>query len=119
MNIKIYGCSLKSDVEDKYDGFINFVYAHGMLEEYNEYDLVYTTDKNLKLIEDSDNCILDVIYVAVDGKEFPAILYFWHYDCPFEGCSRRAYQHGLICDINDKEANEYAQKKFSERARYL
>ncbi len=114
--------------EDKGNKILDFVYLHGTIEDRNGYDLVAVNKEDFKVDLDT---ITDITVVFEDGTEIIARLYYWRVPSLFKLTGqttkkvgtpyiiRQESHHGLICDINDKVANEFAIQKFNERASVL
>lgn len=108
-------------------------YFHGHLEDDLGYDLGVITNKDELPVKGltvhySDGetkihqYIPDGIYlVEVHGVETPCIGYFW----PLVNESKRAPElnkvemRGLVCYINDGDANAYARQKYAEKSLIL
>lgn len=87
------------------------VYLQGNLQKINKFDVVGANVNLLRCLEEKKSVIININIVLTDGKIYKSRLYWWHDDANI--------QHGLICDINDKDANKYAIAKFKENANHL
>lgn len=112
--------------EDDDMQLVSGVYLHGELAKENGFDLVCQYIKDGDYIED-DEIIESVKVVFADGTEHKAIAYIWkspskyemHKYSPIPTCIVSEKIHGLICALDDKEANEYALEKFNARVEHI
>lgn len=86
------------------------IYLDGKLEELNGYDIVDVLPRDFRGIA-RRNLVQQVEVVFIDGTRHDAIAYTW--------MDLNSVFHGLVCAKDDKEANEYALKKFNERAEHI
>lgn len=122
----IFAETIKHETYSEDCDTIHGVYLHGKLERKNGFDLVYLPEYE-GYFEYKDDRIEFVDVVFADGTKETAILYFWNslaiyekkplLNIPVEVECR--LPKGLICAIDDAEANEYALKKFNEKARFI
>ena len=84
------------------------IYLHGTLEEENGFDLCNIEEPLSKDGTYMVDCIL------ANGNVRRSNLYFWTIKYGDETQLR-----GLVCDCNDKEANEYAREMLDERSVFL
>lgn len=92
---------------------LHFVYAHGILEDLADYDIVVVpTKKDCDLSERVEKCIA----VLPDGREVNATLYNWIYRI---GADHYVYSHGLLVASDDKEAIEHARKAYKEKRSFV
>lgn len=120
-------------------------YLHGKLQDVVGYDKAITTNcksagysrDTIDWSEINDNQVQevlqdrirpvmyvnDIIPVEVEGFDEPCVGYFWTTDerlIYWKGVEYPYWkQRGLVCFKDDKEACEYAQKKYNERTRIL
>lgn len=80
-----------------------FVYLHGELEKKNGFDGCYIA--HLPEADGEYECS-----VIIDNNTYAGRFYYWN----IEGMDR-----GLIVKAGDTEAEEFAEKKFKERAKIL
>lgn len=80
-----------------------YIYLHGELEEENGFDGCYVTR-----IPETDG-IYDC-KVIIDDTFYISKFYYW---------TRHGIDRGLIVKSGDKKAEEFAKKKFIDRADYL
>lgn len=91
---------------------LSSVYAHGWLEESNGFDLVGLKTDEISEFEKRKDGIYCVEFWNNDrDRRTHSYLYWWH--------DKEGRQHGLVCQRSDVNANEYARKKYDERAMYL
>ncbi|WQJ53504.1 MAG: hypothetical protein [Wendovervirus sonii] len=102
-------------------GVVNTVYLHGQLEAQVGYDCCSVSKINpkyLKILKDAKgitNSFLNlngIFEVSVKGVDKPCIGYFWVADTSKYFVNQR----GIIVFKDDKEANEYALKKYDEKS---
>lgn len=112
--------------EDDDMQLVSGVYLHGELEKRNGFDLVCQYIKDGDYIED-DELIESVKVVFADGTEHKAIAYIWkdpsQYEMtrysPIPSIKKQGRIHGLICALDDEEANNDALEKFNARVWHI
>ena len=124
--MKIYAEDLDtgdSILEEKDAEFLNGVYLHGDLAQLNGYDLVDINRADENPCK-QDQVILVTVFLA-NGMEKKAWGYFWKSPSKYKfynhipTIAETEIQHGLICSVDDRKANEDAMKKFNERAWHI
>lgn len=128
---KIYAKKLEDEsIFGRYKGFLPGIYLHGKLHEQNGYDIVVCAKKDEKPLLSEDTVeMVDVIFA--DGTTHKAFAYLWKSPAKYKFFSRfagdidipvadeLAQQHGLICDCEDKKANQEALEKFNARVDHI
>ena len=104
--------------------FLNFVYAHGKLEEEG-FDLTCEDKKDhfdKRRNINGEECVA----VLPSGKEIPALFFYWktvrvHVHDTWSGTWRQVCvdSHGLVVAKSDTESIEYARKCFNKRVKNL
>lgn len=107
--------------------YSSFWYLHGELEELVGYDKATILNmeeiphitKNCYFNGDKEYfdvvCVKDGIYdVEILGIDKPCVAYFWITDMDYI-----PNQRGLVCFKDNKEACEYALKKYNEKSQLL
>lgn len=111
--ITVYGMNFEfknSYINDEsiYKNNTDGIYLHGNLERINGFDLVamdhIPTQKG----------IYDVNVILKNGNIHKAKLYFW--TVLF---AKNIRNKGLICELDDTEANKYANVKYNANSEYL
>lgn len=116
--LKVYGYSYdfnKCAIHPNPKKMTNGVYAHGKLDIECGFDLVWIPDEGRHLTKPH---LEKVIFVYPDGRETFATLYSWHTSLHNWYGSEDVYK-GLVVKVGDTEAEEFAKKKYEERADYL
>lgn len=109
----------------------NWWFLHGKLEDEIEFDKGIILDNDsLKYLEytDKDNhkqykeyYLEDGIYdIKIIQLDKPCKGYFWTFFEEFGNIKGVVpMMHGLVCYADDKEANEYAYRRYTEKAVWL
>ena len=80
-----------------------YIYLHGELEKENGFDGCYIT--HLPETDGEYEC-----KVIIDEKAYAGKFYYW---------IKSGLDRGLIVKVGDTEAEEFAKKKFKERAQFI
>lgn len=91
---------------------LEFVYAHGWLEESNGYDLIGMKPDDLSEFKKRKDGIYECEFWDNDSdRRTHSYIYWWH--------DETGRQHGLVCHRSDSRANEYAKEMYEMKARLL
>lgn len=105
----VEGPDCRAAIENEELETVDWVYAHGELNNLAGYDIVDRL--KVKPFDNKSDRIEDVYAILPDGREIPSHLYFW--------LDKKSFAHGLIVSRLDKEANEYAKNAYERKARYI
>jgi hypothetical protein len=127
-NMKLYAETIDGTSYIANRKFIDHIYLHGILDDYKNNIADYVNIDNNDTLNLDHSGIQKVTVVYPDGTEHLAYLYYWTSPSKITWCKsfkdeypviEEGIRHGLVCDINDKEANLYAIKCFNEQVEYL